>query len=236
MGKRIITRRRGRQKGRFTVPSHRFKGRINYPNFEADKGIISDIFHDPGHTAPLATVRFDSGEEIKIPAPEGAQVGEEINFTKKKQGQKKGNVLPIGKITEGAPVYNIELSPGDGGKLVRSGGTNAIVVSQSGKKTVVQLPSGKFKTLDSDCRATIGVAAGGGRKDKPFLKAGKKHIARKRRGRLFPKVRGIAMDPVDHPHGGGGHQHIGKSTTVRRSTPPGRKVGSISAKKTGRGK
>lgn len=124
--------------------------------------------------------------------------------------------------------------PGDGGKLVRAGGSYATVVSHDAKKTVIQLPSGQFKTLDSSCRATVGVSAGGGRKDKPFVKAGKKFFAFRARGKQYPIVRGVAMNPVAHPHGGGSHQHIGKPSTVKRGAPPGRKVGSIAADRSGR--
>ena len=131
-------------------------------------------------------------------------------------------------------MYNIELDQGDGGKLVRAGGSNATVVSHDKQKTVIQLPSGAFKTIDSKCKATIGVVAGGGRKDKPFLKAGKKHYAYRTRGKQYPTVRGVAMCAVSHPHGGGGHQHVGGPSTVKRSAPPGRKVGNIAAKRTGR--
>lgn len=237
MGKRIIPQRRGRNKGRFNVPSHRHKGEIKYPlNDDIKKGIVKDIFHDIGHTAPLAKVRFEKGETVLMPATEGIKVGDEIKVSNNKNDLRPGNILPLEKISEGAPIYNIEMSFGDGGKLVRSAGNNAVVVSHTGNKTVVQLPSGKFKTIDSQCRATIGVTAGGGRGDKPFLKAGKKYRLYKSKGRLYPTVRGVAMNAVSHPHGGGGHQHVGKPSTVSRNAPPGRKVGSIAAKKTGRGR
>ncbi|UCH71542.1 MAG: 50S ribosomal protein L2, partial [Thermoplasmatales archaeon] len=146
----------------------------------------------------------------------------------------KANVLHIGIIAEGIPIYNIELSRGVGGKLARSAGNNATVISHDSKKTVIQLPSGQFKALDSLCRASVGITAGSGRKDKPFLKAGKKHHAYRARGKLYPVVRGVAMCAVSHPHGGGGHQHVGKPSTVKRNASPGRKVGSIAAKRTGR--
>jgi len=161
-------------------------------------------------------------------------VGNKIKFTDSRREAKVGNVLFIGKISEGMPIYNVELSPGDGGKLVRAAGNNATIVSQSSEKTVIKLPSGQFKTLNSKCRATIGILAGGGRKDKPFLKAGKKHHAYRARGKQYPIVRGVAMCAVAHPHGGGGHQHVGKPYTVKRGASPGRKVGSIAAKRTGR--
>lgn len=235
MGKRLIQQRRGRTKSKFNAPSHRFKGNIKYPQkFEETEGVVIDIIHDPGRTAPIASLKLNDYKNILILAPEGIKIGDKIKFTDKKDEIVVGNILPIGKISEGAPIYNVELSPGDGGKLVRTGGSNATIVSHDKTKTVIQLPSGQFKTLDSTCRATVGVAAGGGRKDKPFLKAGKKYHAYRRRGKQYPVVRGVAMNPVSHPHGGGGHQHVGKPSTVKRGASPGRKVGSISAKRTGR--
>ena len=235
MGKRLIQQRRGRTQSKFNAPSHRFKGKIKYARDNENKeGIVKDIIHDPGRSAPLASIMLNDNKKILVLAPEGIKVGDKIKFTDNKKEIGVGNVLPVGKIPEGAPIYNIELSPGDGGKLVRAGGSNATVVSQDKKKTVIQLPSGQCKTHDSTCKATVGIIAGGGRRDKPFLKAGKKHIAYKKRGKQYPIVRGVAMCAVSHPHGGGGHQHVGKPSTVKRGASPGRKVGSIAAKRTGR--
>jgi large subunit ribosomal protein L2 len=235
MGKRLIQQRRGRRRSKYNAPSHRYKGEIKYSQItEKNEGVIHDIFHDPGRTAPIASIKLNNNKKILILAPEGIKVGDKIKFTENKKDVKVGNILPIGIIPEGAPVYNIEISPGDGGKLVRAGGSSATVVSHDKKKTVIQLPSSQFKTLDSTCRATIGTIAGGGRKDKPFLKAGKKHIVFKKRGKQYPIVRGVAMNPVSHPHGGGGHQHVGKPYTVKRGASPGKKVGSIAARRTGR--
>jgi len=235
MGKRLIQQRRGRTQSKFNSPSHRFKGKIKYAQINGkNEGKIIDILHDPGRTTPIAYVKLKDNKLISILAPEGIKIGDKIKFTDQKNEIVSGNVIPIGKIPEGAPIYNIELSPGDGGKLVRAGGSNASVVSHDKKNTVVQLPSGQFKTIDSKCRATIGIAAGGGRKDKPFLKAGKKYYSFKSRGKQYPIVRGVAMCAVAHPHGGGGHQHVGKPSTVKRGASPGRKVGSLAAKRTGR--
>jgi len=235
MGKRLIQQRRGRTRGRFRAPTHRFNGKVKYDKDTSERvGIIDDIIHDSGHTAPVAIVRLSNNEKIMVLAPEGIGVGQKIKFSTKKNNISLGNIIPIGRIPEGVPVYNVELSPGDGGKLVRAGGTNASIVSHDAKKTVVQLPSGRFKTLDSECRATVGVVAGGGRKEKPFLKAGKKHHEFRKRGKQYPTVRGVAMCAVSHPHGGGGHQHVGKPSTVKRGSPPGRKVGSIAARRTGK--
>jgi large subunit ribosomal protein L2 len=235
MGKRLIQQRRGRANTKFNAPSHRYRGKIKYSqNLEKNEGTVVDLVHDPGRTAPLANVKLADNKKILVIAHEGVKIGDKIKFADSKNDVAVGNILPVGLIPEGAPVYNIELSPGDGGKLVRAGGSNATVVSHDKEKTVIQLPSGRFKSLDSDCKATVGVVAGGGRKDKPFLKAGKKHYAYRRRGKQYPVVRGVAMCAVSHPHGGGGHQHVGKPYTVKRGASPGRKVGSIAAKRTGR--
>ncbi len=234
MGKNLIQQRRGRAKGRFKVPSHKFRGDIKYSNEKKLKGIVEEILHDPGRTSPLAKIRLENDKTMLILATEGTEVGREIKFTENKGDCTKGNILPVGIIPEGYPIYNIEITPGDGGKLVRAGGSGATVVSHDSKKTVVKLPSGQFKTIDSSCRATVGIAAGGGRKDKPFLKAGKKFHARRKKGKQYPVVRGVAMNAVNHPHGGGGHQHVGGPSTVPRGAPPGRKVGNIAAKRTGR--
>merc|ERR1711977_402007 len=103
-----------------------------------------------------------------------------------------------------------------------------------GNKTRIKLPSGTKKSVPSTCRAMVGVVAGGGRLDKPLLKAGNSYHKYKVKRNCWPKVRGVAMNPVEHPHGGGNHQHIGHASTVRRSAPPGQKVGLIAARRTGR--
>jgi len=235
MGKRLIQQRRGRFNTKFNAPSHRYKADIKYAREIIGKqGEIEDIIHDSGRTAPLARVRLNDDSIILTLACEGTKVGDTVKFTEDKKEINLGNVLTLGRIPEGTIIYNIEINPGDGGKLVRAGGSYASVVSHDKKSTIIQLPSGQFKTLDSRCKATIGITAGGGRKDKPFVKAGKKYYAFKTRGKQYPIVRGVAMCAVNHPHGGGGHQHVGKPSTVKRGASPGRKVGSVSAKRTGR--
>ena len=235
MGKRLIQQRRGRVNGRFETPSHRYKGEIKYHQDRSEKdGIVKDIIHDPGRTTPLASVLLNDNTKILVLAPEGIKIGDKIKFSENSRDAVSGNILPLGKIPEGTPIYNVEIAPGDGGKLVRAGGTTATIASHEKNRTVVQLPSGRFKAVDSNCRATIGIAAGGGRKDKPFVKAGKKFHAYRTRGKLYPTVRGVAMNPVAHPHGGGAHQHVGKPSSIKRGASPGRKVGSIAAKRTGR--
>lgn len=233
MGKRLIQQRRGRGKGRYKAPSHKYRGDIAYINEKEMEGVVQRIIHDPGRNTPVAEVKLSNNQHVLMIACEGMSVGKPVSFTESKK-LNPGNVLPLGLIPEGYPIFNIELVPGDGGKLVRAGGSGASLVSHSGNNTVIRLPSGKFKTIDGSCRATIGIPAGGGRKDKPFLKAGKKFHARRRKGKQYPVVRGVAMNAVSHPHGGGNHQHVGINSSVSRSAPPGRKVGHIASKRTGK--
>jgi len=232
MGKRILSQRRGRGTSKFKIPSHRYLGEIKYPYDKEFEGVVEDIVRDAIHSAPIVIVRSQEGRSLMFLAAEGIKVGDKIKITDSEIAI--GNVLPIGKIPEGYPVYNIEMEPGDGGKLVRAAGSYATIVSHTGDKTVIQLPSGAFKTLSSQCRATIGIPAGGGRGEKPFVKAGKKYHYARARGKVYPLVRGVAMNPVSHPHGGGSHQHVGRPSTVSKNAPPGRKVGSIGARRTGR--
>jgi large subunit ribosomal protein L2 len=231
MGKRITAQRRGKGH-RYAAPSHRYKGEAKH--LRDGKGTVIDLVHDPLHTAPLAKVKHESGEKTWTLANEGLSVGAVIE-SGPAVPVAVGNTLPIGNIPEGTTVFNVEKNAGDGGKFARSGGNNAIIVSH-GPKTMVRLPSGKFVPLQKTCRATIGVLAGGGRGDKPFTKAGNKHHSIRSKATNYPVVSGVAKNPVDHPHGGGAHQHVGKPSTVSRHAPPGRKVGSIAARKTGRGR
>lgn len=147
-----------------------------------------------------------------------------------------GNVLPVSEIPEGTSICNIEAKVGDCGKMARASGDYAIIVSQDVDKGVtrIRLPSGSKKTIANTCRAMIGLIAGGGRTDKPILKAGRAYHKYKAKRNEWPKVRGVAMNPVDHPHGGGNQQHMGKPGTVKGTTPAGAKSGQISARRTGR--
>merc|ERR1712110_395096 len=146
-----------------------------------------------------------------------------------------GNVLPLNKCPEGTVISMVEEKVGDRGTLSRAGGTSCIIIGHSddGRKSRIRLPSGNKKTLLSSGRCMVGIIAGGGRTDKPVLKAGNNfHKFRVKRNN-WPKVRGVAMNPVEHPHGGGNHQHVGHPTTVSRGAPPGQKVGLIAARRTG---
>ena len=147
-----------------------------------------------------------------------------------------GNVLPVGHMPEGTIVCNLEEKTGDRGKLARASGNYATVIAHNTdtKRTRVKLPSGNKKVIPSANRAMIGIVAGGGRIDKPMLKAGRAYHKYKAKRNSWPKTRGVAMNPVEHPHGGGNHQHIGKASTVKRGASAGKKVGLIAARRTGR--
>ena len=147
-----------------------------------------------------------------------------------------GNVVPLSTLPVGTIVCNVEAKTGDRGKLARCSGNSAAVVSHNLEtgKTRLRLPSGAKKIVPSDCRAMIGIVAGGSRNEKPIMKAGVCYHKYKAKRRGWPIVRGVAMNPVDHPHGGGNHQHIGVPTTVSRRRPAGQKVGLIAARRTGR--
>ncbi len=230
MGKRVIPQRRGKGSPTYRSPSHRHLAKPGYPKSQETEGKVVDLHHAPGRTAPLAEVEFENGETSFMIANHGLWVEENIEVGPKAKVE-KGNVFPLNRIPVGMFVYNIELEPLDGGKLVKTAGTHATVVAQERKKTVLELPSGKKKTVDNRCRATIGIVAGGGRTDQPFVKAGKRVNSLRSKAKRARKVRGVAMDAVDHPHGGGDHQHVGVPSTVSSNAPPGRKVGNISSKK-----
>ncbi|ELY45865.1 50S ribosomal protein L2 [Natronorubrum tibetense] len=237
MGRRIQGQRRGRGGPTFRAPSHRYKAKLDHKKQEDDdlvRGTVVDIEHDPARSAPIAAVEFDDGDQRLILAPEGISVGEEIQVGVSAE-IKPGNTLPLAEIPEGIPVCNVEANQGDGGRFARASGVNADLVTHDRNAAVVQLPSGEVKRLDPQCRATVGVVAGGGRTEKPFVKAGNKYHKMKARGTKYPRVRGVAMNAVDHPFGGGGRQHPGKPKSVSRDAPPGRKVGDISSRRTGRG-
>lgn len=236
MGKRIIAQRRGRGTRRFIAPSHRFSAeprhKIKFTK-EIHYGKVMDLVHSVSHSAPLALIKYDDGEICYILAPEGIAIGDSITFGDSVD-VKIGNTLKLGNIPEGTSVYNIEESVGDGGKYVRASGAFAKVVTKIGDHVTLLMPSRKEKVFSINCRATVGVVAGGGRLEKPFVKAGKRWHAMRARGRLYPITSPVAMNAVEHPFGSGRGRHMGKSSVPPRFAPPGRKVGQIKARRTGR--
>lgn len=239
IGRRILVQRKGRGSQQFKSPRHRKIAPARHPKWAPGKtyvGTVVDMLHEAGRGAPLAVVKYEGeNQNHYMVAPEGVYVGQEIECGDEAT-LANGNTLILEHIPEGTPVYNIEGSPGDGGKFVRSSGLAATIVSIDEKKAMVRLPSGRQKAFSPRCRATIGIVSGGGRSEKPFLKAGTVYHHVRAKARKWPVVRGAAMNAASHPHGGGSHQSAGRPTTVSRNAPPGRKVGNIAARRTGRRK
>ena len=243
MGKRIIQQRRGRGTSTYRSHSFRFAGRSAYNAYEKDaqiKGTIVDLVHSRGHSAPLMKVKYENGREALIPAYNGAVVGGEFVINQQleisSEEIKKGQAYQLKHIPAGTSIYNIELKPGDSGKMVKAGGSYAKVVGQAKNMTRVQLPSKKEKLFHSSCRAIIGEICGGGRLEKPFLKAGLKAMYKAKTNKLFPVVSGVAMSAFDHPHGSTRSLRKGRPTQSPKNAPPGRKVGMLRPKHTGRNK
>lgn len=238
MGKNLIQQRRGRGTLRFNAPSFNYIGKVKYRKYddkEQDvvKGKIIDIVNCAGHSAPLLKVQFDTKEDCLFIAPENVAVNDLIESGTKAQ-PKNGNILPLKNIPEGSFIYNLELMPGDGGKLIRTAGSSARIISRlETGEIIVKLPSKKNITLNGDCRATLGIIAGGGRKEKPFVKAGNKRFSYRAKNRFYPIVSGVSMNPINHPFGCGRGRHKGRKTIPRRGAPPGAKVGLIRARRTG---
>jgi large subunit ribosomal protein L8e len=244
MGRVIRGQRKGKG-GIFKSHTHHRKGAAKLRNLDFAerqgyvRGVVREIIHDPGRGAPLAKVEFRDPYTYKwqtalFIATEGMYTGQFV-FCGKKANLSIGNVLPVGTMPEGTVVCNIEEKVGDCGALARTSGNYATIVGHNHDEGVtrVKLPSGAKKVLKSDCRATVGIVAGGGRIDKPLMKAGRAYHKYKVKRNSWPRVRGVCMNPVDHPHGGGNHQHLGRASTVSRYAPPGQKVGLIAARRTG---
>ena len=230
MGKRIISRRRGAGTGPYRSPSHRHHGAVYLPAPSVQgEGIVVAIAQAPGRSAPVADVTAPKGGNVRVIASAGLATGDRISLNA--GPVVRGGILPLAEIPDGTLVSNIEVNPFDGGRLVRAAGTGALVVAHAGREVTLQLPSGVFKVFLATCRAQVGAVGGGGRRERPIIKAGKKVWATRSLARAAFKVRGVAMNPVNHPFGGGSHQHVGRPSTVGRGMRPGQKVGRLSPKK-----
>ena len=236
MGKRPLVRRRGRGGMQFRATTTGKLKPSKYPPFslsEEHEGEIIDLVHERGRDVPLAKVRFEDGSISFIPAVLGTKVGSNMKLGLKAEIS-NGNIISVQNIPDGTIVCNLEKHFGDGGAIAKSAGNYATVFSHSTDGVTIKLPSGKFTTLNPKNRAVIGTLSGGGSGDRPFMSAGSKWRRFRSKGQKYPIVRGVAQAAYVHPHGGGRHQHVGQSSTVSRNAPPGAKVGSIAARKTGR--
>ena len=238
MGKSLIQQKRGKGSPRYRAPSFRYKGKANFARYEEGKTIsanITDILHSSGHSAPLMELEYSNGEIGLLQAPEGVKVGDKIEMGKDVE-LKAGNILPLKSIPEGTSIYNVESQPGDGGKFVKASGAFAKIITKMEDGIVVELPSSKRKTFSPECKAAIGIVAGAGRTEKPFLKAGTRFYAMKAKNKFWPQVSGTSMNSLSHPFGGSSSHAKGIPTQSSRNAPPGRKVGKIAPKRTGRHK
>lgn len=177
---------------------------------------VATIEYDPNRSANIALLSYADGEKRYILAPKGLKVGDVI-YSGASADIKVGNAKELGQMPEGTLVHNIELKPGRGAQLVRSAGTSAQVLGVEEKHVTVQLASGEVRKILSTCRATIGEV---GNSEHSLVNIGK--AGRKRHMGIRPTVRGSAMNPVDHPHGGGeGRTPIGRKSPM---TPWGKKA------------
>ena len=239
MGKRILAQRKGHGNLWARSPSHRHIGEVKYRPFKkSEKSFnfkVIELIHSPGRGTPVAKVKYDDGSKGLWLPPEGIYEGQEFIQSKTGYGVnvEVGHILPLRKMPLGTLVFNIEGTPQDGGKFARASGVTAIVRNKSGSNVELLFRSKKTKWINGNCLCTVGVVAGGGRTDKPFLKAGNKFFYIQSKAKKWPVVRGVAMNAVSHPYGGGAKQSPHKPTTTSRNAPPGRKVGQIAARRTG---
>jgi large subunit ribosomal protein L2 len=198
-----IKEKAGRSHGRISVRHKggrvkRFYRLIDFGQTYKDlKGKVIALEYDPNRTCFIALVEYENGKKSYILAPDGIQVGDEI-ICADEAPVKIGNRMKLKNIPQGTKVYNIELIPGKGGKIVRSAGTSAILMGQEDKYTILKLPSGEMRKVSNECFASIGQLSNPEHRVRRIGKAG---INRKKG--IRPTVRGSAMNPCDHPHGGG---------------------------------
>jgi large subunit ribosomal protein L2 len=238
MGKRIRVQRRGRGGSAFTASTHKRVAAARYPELSKTeieggiKGKIEQIVHEPGRGSPLALIGLENGQSFYTVVPEGVFQGQVMQMGSKAPVD-VGNILTLGEVPPGTIVCNVELQPGDGGKVCRSSGASATVVAHTPIGTMIKFPSGKTTYLNNLNRAMIGVVSGAGRLDKPFLKAGPRYHLMHAKGHRYSRPRGVAMIAAVHPYGSS-HRGARKVTTVSRHAPPGQKVGLIAARSAGR--
>jgi large subunit ribosomal protein L2 len=231
MGKSLIQQKRGKGASTWRANGFNSAGDVKFP-VSSQNGVVTDIITSRFHTAPLLKVQFDDATEGLLIAPEGVRVGDAVQIGASEPHL--GATLTLGELPEGSLVYNVESRPGDGGKFARGSGVAARVLARQGDVIMVMLPSKKKRAFHPNCRASLGVVAGGGRPDKPFVKAGTKFHQMKSKNRYWPKVVAAAMNAVDHPFGGHRTSRKGRPTIAPKNAPPGRMVGMIRPRKTGR--
>jgi len=232
MGKRIIQQARGKGSLSYRVRKAAYKYKIKYPMKDGEAEIIN-LLHSAGHSAPLLKIKVKD-EVFYIPAFNGAMVGDKIMIGGSEI--KPGNILTLKSIPTGTQVYNLEINPGDGGKMNRTAGSAATVFKvHDFNKISVMMANKHIVILSGDCRATVGIIAGDGKILKPFIKAGPKFYKMKARNKLWPRSSAVKMNAIDHPFGSGRGKRI-KPKIAKRNSPPGARVGHVRPRRTGREK
>ncbi|MBI2880982.1 MAG: 50S ribosomal protein L2 [Candidatus Tectomicrobia bacterium] len=203
---------RGRMTARRRGGGHKRRYRI--VDFRRDKdgvpGVVEAVEYDPGRSARIALVKYADGDKRYILAPWKIQVGARIMAGEKAE-IRTGNTLPLSQIPLGSFIHNVELKPGKGGQMVRSAGSQAQLMAKEGQYAQVKLPSGEVRMVPLACRATMGQVGNLEHENISIGKAGRSRWLSRR-----PKVRGVAMNPIDHPMGGG----EGKTSGGRHPTTP----------------
>ena len=191
---------------------HKTKYRvIDYKRDKTDvPGVVATIEYDPNRTSRIALVNYKDGEKRYIVAPDGLNVGDKV-ISSETAEIKAGNCLKIKNIPVGTMVHNVEMRPGKGGQIARSAGSFAQILGKEGEYAQIRLRSGEVRRVLVECKATIGQVGNLGHENATVGKAG-----RSRWKGIRPRVRGVAMNPVDHPHGGG----EGKTSGGRPSSTP----------------
>ena len=234
MGKRIISQARGHGSMTYRVKRQAFSIKPSYLSELNGEYQIIKLVHSAGHTTPLAKY-LSIGKNRQIffnLAVNGSFEGQKIKIG----GSEFGDIAKLEEIKSGTHIFNIESKPKDGGKFVRTGGNSAIILGKNEHgEIIVQMPSKQEKVFNPRCRATIGRIAAGDRLIKPILKAGRKRFMKRAKQKLWPRTSAVKMNAVDHPFGSGRGKRI-KSKIAKRNAPPGRKVGLIRPRRTGRRK
>ncbi len=232
MGKRIIVQARGKGSNTYRVRRKAFRFKLQYPPKLEGEGTVVKLLNSTGHTAPLAKISYEKGS-FYIPAFKNMVEGQKISFEGKEI--KEGNIMHLKDTPVKTSIYCIESRPGDGGVFIKTAGSRAEVSRVVGDKVFVLMPSKKEKKFNKNCRAIVGVIAGAGRTEKPLVKAGKQYHIKKSKNKLWPRTSAVKMNAIDHPFGSGRGKNP-KSKIAKRNAPPGRKVGLLRPKRTGKRK
>ena len=193
------------------------KKRYRLIDFKRDKdevpGVVKSIEYDPNRTARIALIHYKDGEKRYIIAPHGLKTGMTI-LSGKGASPDIGNTLFLSEIPFGTIIHNVELRPGQGAKLVRSAGNSAQLMSRDGKFAIIKMPSGETRMILQTCRATVGMVSNPDHSLESSGKAGRSRWKGRR-----PRTRGVAMNPVDHPMGGGEGRASGGHPRSRKGLP-----------------